>query len=109
MTLGGVVLLALLTAFLIASFDRAASEREQHMVQQGFERHVEQYDELMVPQDDWDKAVSKLDHEFDRKFADANFGTQLYTFNGFTRTFVINRDGKEIGRASGRERVCQYV
>ena len=94
MTLGGVVLLALLTAFLIASFDRATSEREQHMVEQGFQRQLEQYDELMVPQADWDKAVSKLDHEFDPKFADANFGTQLYVFNGFTRTFIIDREGK---------------
>lgn len=108
MTLGGVVLLVLLTAFLISSFDRTASEREQHMVEQGFQRQLEQYDELIVPQADWDKAVSKLDHQFDRDFADANFGSQLYTFNGFTRTFFVDGEGKVIyasvlGRQAGTE------
>ncbi|HKT85780.1 MAG TPA: diguanylate cyclase, partial [Novosphingobium sp.] len=96
MTLGGVVLLVLLTIFLSASFDRAASDREQHMVEQGFQRQLEQYDELMVPQADWDKAVAKLDHRFDTEFADANFGTQLYAFNGFTQTFFVDGKGKVI-------------
>lgn len=108
MTLGGGMLLVMLTAFLIASFDRTASEREQHMVEQGFQRQLEQYDELMVPQADWDKAILKLDHEFDRAFADANFGSQLYTFNGFTQTFFVDGKGKVVyasvlGREAGAE------
>lgn len=94
MTLGTIVLLFLLAGFLTSCFDWTASEREQHMVEQGFQRQLEQYQELIVPQADWDKAIQKLDHTFDPAFADVNFGEQLYTFNGFTRTFFIDGNNK---------------
>lgn len=103
MTFGGLVLLALLAAFLISSFDRAALDREQHMVEQGFQRQLEQYAAIIVPQADWDKAIRKLDHEFDPVFADSNFGTQLYTFNGFTRTFIVDGEhGPVYASVNGR-------
>lgn len=96
MTLGALVLLVLLAVFLIVCFDWTASVREQHMVEQGFQRQLEQYEELIVPQADWDTAVQKLDHKFDPAFADINFGDQLYTFNGFTRTFFVDGNGKPV-------------
>ncbi|GGC07855.1 diguanylate cyclase [Novosphingobium endophyticum] len=96
LTFGGLLLLVLLTIFLIHRFDRTALQREQHMVEQGFHRQIEQYEEVIVPQADWDKAIARLDHEFDADFADVNFGSQLYTFNGFSRTFFVDGDGKVI-------------
>ena len=35
-------------------------------------------EEVIVPQADWDKAIARLDHEFDADFADVNFGSQLF-------------------------------
>ncbi|MCJ2180402.1 EAL domain-containing protein [Novosphingobium album (ex Hu et al. 2023)] len=90
MTFGTLVLLILLAAFLIVCFDWTASQREENMVEQGFQRLVEQYEKALVPQSDWDDAIEKLDHRFDTKFADANFGSQLYTFNGVTHTFFVD-------------------
>ncbi len=94
MTFGTLVLLVLLASFLIVCFDWTASLRERHMVEQGFQRLLEQYQENIVPQADWDVAVEKLDHEFDPKFADDNFGIQLFTFYGFTHTFFVDGQGK---------------
>ncbi len=94
MTFGTLVLLVLLASFLIVCFDWTASLRERHMVEQGFQRLLEQYQENIVPQADWDVAVEKLDHEFDPKFADDNFGIQLFTFYGFTHTFFVDGQDK---------------
>ena len=96
MTIGSLVLLVLLGAFLITSFDWTASTRERHMVGQGFQRQVDQFEELIVPQADWDDAVAKLDHHFDPEFADTNFGSQLHTFYGFTHTFLVDGNGRPI-------------
>ncbi|MEJ2456683.1 MAG: EAL domain-containing protein [Novosphingobium sp.] len=93
MTFGALVLPVLLTTFLIVRFDGTATQREQHMVEHGFERQVEQYEKALVPQSDWDKAIRKLDHEFDVAFADVNFGSQLYTFNDVTHTFFVDGAG----------------
>ncbi|MCT2399054.1 EAL domain-containing protein [Novosphingobium mangrovi (ex Huang et al. 2023)] len=94
MTFGTLALLVLLATFLIVSFDWTASNREQQMVEQGFQRQLEQYDEILVPQADWDAAVTNLDHKFNEQFADVNFSAQLYMFNGFTRSFFVDGDGK---------------
>lgn len=94
MTFGTLVLLVLLATVLIVCFDLIASRREQNMVEQGFQRLVEQYEEALVPQADWDDAVKHLDHEFDTHFADVNFGSQLYTFNGVTHTFFVDGQRK---------------
>jgi diguanylate cyclase (GGDEF)-like protein len=104
LTFGGPLLLVLLAMFLVQRFDRTALQREQHMVEQGFHRQIEQYEEIIVPQADWDKAISKIDHEFDEEFADTNFGSQLYTFNGFTRTFFVDGEGKVIYASAGGKR-----
>lgn len=96
MTFGGLLLLVLLATFLIARFDQTALQREQHMVEQGFQRQIDQYQQVIVPQADWDKAIVKLDHQFSAAFADVNFGSQLYSFNGFSRTFFVNGEGKVI-------------
>lgn len=93
MTLGALGLLVGLAMFLVARFDATALERERTMVEQGFTRQIQQYGSSIVPQANWDRAVAKLDHKLDPDFADVNFGEQLFTFNGFTRTFIV--DGNE--------------
>lgn len=94
MALGAALLLVALAVFLLHRFDAAAAEREQHMVENGLERQLHEFDAVIVPQVNWDDAVKKLDHQFDPAWADFNVGNYLYTFNGFTRTFIVDGEGK---------------
>ena len=96
MTIGGLALLVIVALFLIHRFDETALERERAMVEQGFVRQVEQYELVVTPQATWDTAVKRLDHRFDPDFADLNFGVQFYTFNGFTRTFIVDGENRVI-------------
>lgn len=93
MTLGGLVLLVALALYLVARFDQTAATRERAVVEHGFARQIQQYELSIVPQSDWDTAVAKLDHKFDPDFADRNFGSQFFTFNGISHTFMVNGDG----------------
>ena len=104
MTLGGLVLLVLVSMFLIQSFDASAAQRELKMVEQGFARQIEEFDAVIVPQVNWDKAVIKLDHSFSDEWADFNLGDYLYTFNGFSRSFVLDPAGRPIYAAIDGER-----
>lgn len=94
MTLAGLVLLAILSVFLVLRFDAVAAEREQTMVQNGFDRQLREIDDMINHQVAWDEAVRALDHKQDLRWADMNLGSYLFTFNGFTRAFVIDGDGK---------------
>ena len=96
LTLGGLMLLAMLAAFLINQFDETALDRERLMVKNGFTHELEQYDLMIFPETDWDKAVARIDHTVDADFADTYFGNQFYQFDGFTYTFVLNGSGKII-------------
>jgi diguanylate cyclase (GGDEF)-like protein len=94
MTLGALVLLALVVVFLVDRFNDTAIAREQRMVEGGFAQLLHQMNEVVVPQVDWDTAVAKVDRKMDLTFADLDFGHQLYTFDGFTHNFFIDGDGK---------------
>jgi len=94
MTLGALVLLVVLVVFLVNRFDDTAIAREQRMVESGFAQQLQQFDEMVVPQVDWDKAVAKVDRTMDVSFADLDFGSQLYTFDGFTHSFFVDGDGQ---------------
>ncbi len=100
MTLSGMLLLFGLALFLVYRFDQAASLRERNMVEHGFERQLQEFDAIIVPQADWDDAVLKLEHSFDPNWADRNFGTYLYTFNGFTRVFFVDGQDRPVYAAS---------
>ena len=105
LTLGGLILLVALAMYLVTRFDSTAAERESAVVAQGFSRQVEQYELGMAPQSNWDEAVQKLDHKFDAAFADRDFGSQFFTFNGITRTFMIDGGGGPIyASIMGRQR-----
>eukprot|EP01037_Dinobryon_pediforme_P005628 gene5628-5687_t len=92
MTLGALLLLVGLAVFLVDRFDDTAVTREQRVVESGFAQQLRQFDALIVPQVNWDKAVAKVDRTLDIAFADLDFGNQLYTFDGFTHTFFVDGD-----------------
>ena len=94
MTLGALVLLVGLAVFLVDRFDDTAVAREQREVESGFAQQLRQFDMLIVPQVNWDKAVEKIDRTLDLPFADLDFGYQLDTFDGFTHTFFVDGDGQ---------------
>ena len=93
MTFGGLSALVFLAMFLVHRFDETASLRELGMVDQGFARQIKELDEAIVPQTDWDDAVKYLDNSFDVTWADRNFGSYQYTFNGSTRSFILDANG----------------
>ncbi|HCF24650.1 MULTISPECIES: EAL domain-containing protein [unclassified Novosphingobium] len=93
LTLGVLALLVFTSALLVYRFDATANAREQHMVQHGFQRQIEELDKVVATQVGWDDAIKMLDHRQDGNWADFNIGNYLYTFNGFTHAFVV--DGAE--------------
>lgn len=104
MTLTGLMLLVLLSFFLIQRFDKVASDREAAMVSHGFARQVAELDDVIATQVEWDDAVASLDRKFDPDWADFNLGNYLYTFHGFSNTFVIDASGKPFYAAYRGER-----
>ena len=104
MTFGGLILLVVLSSFLVRRFDIVAAEREQVLVEHGFERQLEEFNAVVATQVDWDDAIKSLDHKFDAGWADFNVGNYLYTFNGFSHSFVLDRDEKPIYAADHGER-----
>lgn len=114
MMLGGLVLLGLLIVMLIDRFDASAAVREGEMVSHGFELQSDELKAVIVPQVNWDDAVKALDHSLDPEWADFNLGNYLFTFNGFTRVFVVDRAGKPIyvakdGQRSGAEGYAPFA
>ncbi len=93
MTMAGLALLVCLSIFLVLRFDAVAADREQSMVHAGFSQQLSEIDAYINPQVAWDDAVKKLDHSRDLRWADINLGNYLYTFNGFTRAFVVDGQG----------------
>ncbi|MEQ1499190.1 MAG: EAL domain-containing protein [Novosphingobium sp.] len=104
MTISGLVLLVALAFFLIQRFDVVAAEREQTLVEHGFERQIDELNGVIATQVDWDDAISALDHKFDPEWADFNVGNYLYTFNGFSHSFVLDSSEKPIYAAIKGER-----
>lgn len=94
MTFGGLALLIAVALFLIQRFDSEASKRESRMVEHGFSRQLNELNDIVSTQVSWDDAVKALDHNRDRKWADFNIGSYLFTFNGFSRAFVVDSEGK---------------
>jgi diguanylate cyclase (GGDEF)-like protein len=96
MTFGGLALLVALSVFLIQRFDSEASLRERVMIEQGFARQIEELEAVVAPQVNWDDAIINLDHRVNNDWAEFNLGNYLYTFNGYTRAFVVDGDGRTI-------------
>lgn len=110
MTFAGLALLICLALFLIQRFDSESNQRESQMVHHGFARQLAEFDDVVATQLNWDDAVHALDNTLDLDWADFNIGNYLYTFNGFTHAFVIDRDAKPIYAAinGGRAGIDKY-
>lgn len=110
LTLGVLAFLALTAGFLIERFDHTASDREQHMVTQGFAGQVTELLEVVATQVGWDDAILMLDHRQDQAWADFSVGNYLYTFNGFSHSFVVDGDAKVFYASVGgtRAELDQY-
>jgi len=104
MTFGGLALLVLLSIFLVQRFDVVAAEQEQALVEHGFERQLGELNAVVATQVDWDDAITALDHKFDPQWADFNVGNYLYTFNGFSHAFVLDRNEQNLYAAVNGER-----
>ncbi|MBS0480785.1 MAG: EAL domain-containing protein [Proteobacteria bacterium] len=96
MTTAGLALLVFLAVFLVMRFDQVAAQRETRLVQSGFERQLAEFDGIVNPQVNWDDAVLNLDQTFTPGWADLNLGSYLFTYNGFTRAFVLDRNDQPI-------------
>jgi sensor domain CHASE-containing protein len=99
LTLGVLTLLVLTSGLLIQRFDATAKLREAHMVDHGFAQQIAELDKVVATQVGWDDAILSLDHKRDAGWADFNIGNYLYTFNGFTHSFVID-SGESVFYAS---------
>ncbi len=104
LTLGVLALLILTTAILVHRFDDTASAREQHMFERGFAQQLEELDKVVATQVDWDDAIVMMDHRRDAAWIDFNVGNYLHTFNGFTRSFVVDGDEKVFYASANGER-----
>ena len=104
MTFGGLALLVVLSNFLVQRFDIVAAEQEQVLVEHGFARQLSELNAVVATQVDWDDAIAALDHKFDPEWTDFNVGNYLYTFNGFSHSFVLDRDERTLYAAVKGER-----
>ncbi|MEY4952570.1 MAG: hypothetical protein RL299_994, partial [Pseudomonadota bacterium] len=104
MTFGGLALLVVLSIFLVQRFDIVAAEQEQALVEHGFERQLGELNAVVATQVDWDDAITALDHKFDAEWADFNVGNYLYTFNGFSHAYVLDRNERILYAAVNGER-----
>ncbi len=114
MTFGGLALLVALSMFLVQRFDSEAAEREGVMVEHGFARQLAEFHAVVATQVNWDDAILNLDHRLDADWAEFNIGNYLYTFNGFTRTFVVDGEGRAIyasvaGEQAGLDRYTAFA
>ena len=89
----GAVTNGLLTTTLTRTdhdFDRAALNREQALVENGFAAKVAEIGHQVLPQAVWDDAVVHLDNRFDRQWAHDNIGQFLSPIDGFTFAYVLD-------------------
>ncbi len=101
---GALGLLVLLSVFLIQRFDRAATEREEHMVENGFAVVTAELNRVVATQVEWDGAIANLDNRFDPNWADFNIGNYLHVFHGFSHAYVLGPDDRVIYASAGGER-----
>ncbi|HEX4848618.1 MAG TPA: CHASE4 domain-containing protein, partial [Novosphingobium sp.] len=101
---GALGLLVLLSVFLIQRFDRAATEREEHMVQNGMAVVAAELNRVVATQVEWDGAVAHLDNRFDANWADFNIGNYLYVFHGFSHAYVLGSDDRVVYASTNGER-----
>lgn len=103
---GALGLLVLLSVFLIQRFDRAATEREEHMVENGLAVVIAELNRVVATQVEWDGAVANLDNRFDPNWADFNIGNYLHVFHGFSHAYVLGPDDRVVYASTHGERAA---
>jgi diguanylate cyclase (GGDEF)-like protein len=101
---GALGLLVLLSVFLVQRFDRAATEREEQMVENGFAVVKAELNRVVATQVEWDGAIANLDNRFDPDWADFNIGNYLNVFYGFSNAYVLGPDNRAIYASAKGER-----
>lgn len=90
--IGGLTLLTLTLGvhFAVRAFDRASEIREQTLAQNGIAQRMGEVAQMVVPQANWDDAVTNLDNVYNAEWADANVGKFLAQTDGFDKSFVLD-------------------
>jgi signal transduction histidine kinase len=70
--------------------DEIAKSAEQHLLESGLSARVTELAASVVPQADWDDAVTNLDNRFDLSWAQANIGVFLTQTSGFEIVSVLD-------------------
>jgi diguanylate cyclase (GGDEF)-like protein len=106
LTLLSVFLLAVLglaTVLLIRGFDLKATQREQALVSNGIEGRIAEVGGIVVPQAVWGEAVRKLDHGFDKTWAQTYVLSFLADTGGFDSIHIVDAQNRFlIGQIDGR-------
>jgi sensor domain CHASE-containing protein/GGDEF domain-containing protein len=89
-----VLVLTLGVHYAVRAFDVGNEQRERVLASNGIEKRIEEVALMVVPQADWDDAITHLDHRFDPAWSRANIGSFLYEANGFDRAFVLDRNNQ---------------
>jgi diguanylate cyclase (GGDEF)-like protein len=88
---------------LVASFDHAAAEREQMVVDNGLRGRMSEVAHLSISEVVWDDAVRYLDNGFDLAWAQQNIGTYFWQNDHFEYSFILRPDNTPIFAALAGE------
>jgi diguanylate cyclase (GGDEF)-like protein len=81
---------------LVAGFDRAASGREQMVVDNGLRGRMSEVAHLSITEVVWDDAVRYLDNSFDAAWAQQNIGTYFWQNDHFEYSFILRPDNTPV-------------
>ncbi|MDE1917220.1 MAG: EAL domain-containing protein [Sphingomonadales bacterium] len=87
------LLLAVIGIRLVDGIDEQTRIHEQAMVARGLDLRMNELEQAITPQVDWDDAVTHMGGRLDGAWADAYFGGFMHTQVGATRAFVVNGQG----------------
>lgn len=101
--IGGLALLVVTlgTHFAVDAFDRSSAIREQMLARNGIVQRIGEVAQMVVPQTDWDDATAHLDVTFDNAWAEANIGKFLSQTDGFSQSFIVDRDDRLVFASRG--------
>ena len=109
-----IAILSVMGLALIARVDASARSREESLVANGLQSRIAELEQGVVPQTDWDDAVTNLDNKYSTTWAQANIGQFLTQTAGFELVAVLSeanapRFGVERDVEIGAPRVAIYA
>ena len=94
--LAAISLLALTGATLTRQVDLTNRTREEHLVNEGMGQRIDELADVVVPQVDWDDAVTHIDNSFEPAWIDRNLASYLHVMNGIRGVFVLGGNGDRL-------------